>query len=83
MATSSEISDGLKSLVAQMFDLSSPALTRLQATNMARTYLEAVTRSLIDEAREQGATWREVADLFATSEQNVKARFGPLHDYDE
>ncbi|MDQ6783897.1 MAG: hypothetical protein M3063_10725 [Actinomycetota bacterium] len=82
VATQSEHVLGLNSLVAQISDSTLPAVSRLAATNIARTYLEAVTRSLIAEAREQGTTWLEIADLFATSEQNIKARFGPLRDYD-
>ena len=72
---------GLKSLVAQLTDPSQAAVARIAATNAARSYLEAITRNLVEEARKQGATWREIADLFVTSEMNVKARFGDLHDY--
>jgi hypothetical protein len=72
---------GLRSLVTQLTDPERPALARIAATNAARSYLEAITRNLVEEARKQGATWREIADLFVTSEMNVKARFGDLHDY--
>jgi hypothetical protein len=72
----------LNSLVAQMSDSSVPAVIRIAATNIARTYLEAATKSLVDEARDQGATWLEIADVFATSERNIRARFDSLHDYD-
>ncbi len=74
---------GLRSLVAQIGDPSIPAVSRIAATNAARSFLEAITRNLVEEARNQGATWLEIADLFATSEQNIRARFGSLHDYDE
>ena len=72
---------GLRSLVAQITDPSRPAVARIAATNAARSYLEAITRNLVEEARKEGTTWLEIADLFVTSERNVKARFGDLHDY--
>ena len=72
---------GFKALVAQIVDPSLPATGRIAATNAARSYLEAVTRNLVEEARKDGVTWLEIADLFVTSERNVKARFGDLHDY--
>ena len=72
---------GLRSLVAQITDPSLPAVSRIAATNATRSFLEATTRSLVEQARKEGATWLEIADLFATSERNVKARFGDLHDY--
>ena len=83
MPTESESIVGLKSLVAQLTDPSSPAVARIAATNAARSYLEAITRNLVEEARKEGASWREIADLFVTSEMNVKARFGDLHEYDD
>lgn len=81
MSSEPESVVGLRSLVAQITDPSAPAVTRIAATNAARSYLEAITRNLVEEARHDGATWREIADLFVTSERNVKARFGDLHDY--
>ncbi len=72
---------GLRHLVAQIADPSLPATGRIAATNAARSYLEAVTRNLVEEARKDGTTWLQIADLFVTSERNVKARFGDLHDY--
>ena len=72
---------GLRSLVDQITDTSQPAATRIAATNAARSYLEAVTRNLVEQALKEGTTWQEIADLFVTSERNVKARFGDLHDY--
>jgi hypothetical protein len=83
MPTESESIVGLRSLVAQIADSSVPAVSRISATNAARSYLEAITRNLVEEARGQGATWREIADLFVTSEMNVKARFGDLHRYED
>lgn len=72
---------GFKALVAQIVDPSLPATGRIAATNAARSYLEAITRNLVAEARQSGTSWQEIADLFVTSERNVKARFGDLHDY--
>ncbi len=83
VSTQPEYVAGLNSLVAQMFDTSVPAVIRIAATNIARTYLEAVTRSLVEEAREEGATWLEIADVFATSERNIKSRFANIRDYEE
>jgi uncharacterized NAD(P)/FAD-binding protein YdhS len=72
---------GFKALVAQIVDPSLPATGRIAATNAARSFLEAITRNLVAEARQGGTSWQEIADLFVTSERNVKARFGDLHDY--
>ncbi|MDQ6839190.1 MAG: hypothetical protein M3137_12890 [Actinomycetota bacterium] len=83
MATQPEHLAGLSSLVVQMSDPSRSALSRLAATNIARTYLEAVTASLVNEARQEGVTWLDLAAVFATSEQNVRARFASLRDYDQ
>jgi hypothetical protein len=79
--TETESIVGLRHLVAQIADSSLPATGRIAATNAARSYLEAVTRNLVEEARKDGTTWLQIADLFVTSERNVKARFGDLHDY--
>lgn len=72
---------GLRHLVNQIADTSLPAAGRIAATNAARSYLEAVTRNLVEQARKEGTSWLQIADLFVTSERNVKARFGDLHDY--
>ncbi len=81
MATEPESVVGLRSLVVQIADPTIPALDRIAATNAARSFLEAITRNLVEEALKDGATWLQIADLFVTSERNVKARFGDLHDY--
>ena len=47
----------------------------------AGSWWPAVTRNLVAEARMNDVSWLEIADLFVTSERNVKARFGDLHDY--
>ena len=74
---------GLRSLVGQIADPSIPALDRIAATTAARSFLEAIPRHLVEEARKDGATWLQIADLFVTSERNVKARFGDLHKYED
>ena len=74
---------GFKALVAQIVDPSLPATGRIAATNAARSYLEAITRNLVAEARKDGTTWQEIADLFVTSERNVKARFGDIRNYED
>lgn len=79
MPTQPEYIVSLNSLLAQMSDASVPTLARIAASTIARTYLEALTIHLVGEAIDGGATWLEIADLFATSEQNVRARFGSLH----
>jgi uncharacterized NAD(P)/FAD-binding protein YdhS len=83
LPTEAESIVGLRHLVAQLTDPELPAVARIAATNAARSYLEAITRNLVEEARKQGASWLEIADLFVTSEMNVKARFGDLHKYDD
>ena len=81
MPTEAESIVGLRHLVDQISDTSRPAAARIAATNAARSFLEAVTRNLVELALKEGTTWQEIADLFVTSERNVKARFGDLHDY--
>ncbi len=72
---------GFRHLVNQIVDPTLPATGRIAATIAARSFMEAVTRNLVEQARKEGTTWLEIADLFVTSERNVKARFGDLHDY--
>ena len=72
---------GFRALVAQIVDPSLPAARRIEATNAARSFMEAITRNLVAEARREGTTWLEIADIFVTTERNVKSRFGDLHDY--
>ena len=81
MPTEAESIVGLRHLVDQISDTARPAASRIAATNAARSYLEAVTRNLVEQARKEGTSWADIADLFVTSERNVKARFGDLHDY--
>jgi hypothetical protein len=72
---------GLYRLVAQVRDPGTPPLSRITAAIAAKTYLETLTRRLVGEAREEGATWEEIAVLFGTSPMNAKARFGDYREY--
>jgi len=56
---------------------------RLAAVNIAKQYLEALTRELVTEAREAGRSWDELAETFGTSAQNLKSRFGSYREYDD
>lgn len=56
---------------------------RLAAVNIARQYLEGLTRELVTEARDAGQTWDELATVFGTSSQNLKSRFGSYREYDD
>jgi len=67
--------------LAQVSDESLEIEGRLAAVNIARQYLEGLTRELVDEAREAGQSWDDLAGIFATSAQNLKSRFGSYRDY--
>ncbi len=56
---------------------------RLASVNIARQYLEGLTREMVTEAREAGQTWDELAAVFGTSAQNLKSRFGSYREYDD
>jgi len=60
-----------------------PIEGRLAAVNIAKQYLEGLTREMVDEAREAGRSWDDLADVFGTSAQNLKSRFGSYRDYDD
>ena len=72
---------GLYRLLAQARDEATPALSRITAAITARTFLETLTRRLVGEARDGGATWEEIAVVFGTSPMNVRARFGDYRQY--
>lgn len=76
-----EITIGLSRLIEQAQDGDNPAVSRIVAVVQARAYLEALTRRLVNEARETGSTWEELAVLFGTSPINAKARYGDYNDY--
>lgn len=69
--------------LAQANDAEQTLEGRLAAVNIARQYLEGLTRELVTEAREAGQTWDELATVFGTSGQNLKSRFGSYREYDD
>ncbi len=76
-----EVRLGLNRLIDQAQDDSTPVTSRIVAVIAARNYLEALTRRLVNEAREAGSTWEELGQLFGTSAVNAKARYGDYNDY--
>jgi hypothetical protein len=73
----------LRSLLDQVADNDIPASNRIAATIAAQQFLEALTRQLVDEALDGGATWDDLAHAFGTSPTNVKSRFGSYRRYDD
>ena len=67
--------------LAQAADEELPIDGRLAALEIGRQYLEGLTRELVDEAREEGRSWDELAAVFSTSAANLRARFGSYRDY--
>jgi len=78
---SDEVVYALSRLFDQMIDPAIPALSRITAMVAARTYLDALTRRMVNEACENGSTWEEIGLLFGTSAVNAKARYGDYNDY--
>jgi len=76
-----EVLLGLSSLIDQVQDESIAVTSRIVAVIAARNYMEALTRRLVNEAREQETTWEEIGRLFGTSPVNAKARYGDYNDY--
>ena len=76
-----EVVLALARLIDQAQDESIAPTARIVAVIAARNYLEALTRRLVNEAREQGITWEEIGRLFGTSAVNAKARYGDYNDY--
>lgn len=81
--TSGESFIALRSLLDQISDNEIPAATRIAATIAAQQFLESLTRRLVDDALEQGATWDDLGEAFGTSPTNVKSRFGSYRKYDD
>ncbi len=69
--------------LAQADDESLAIDGRLAAVNIGRQYLEGLTRELVDEAREGGMSWDDLAAVFGTSAQNLRSRFGSYREYDD
>ncbi len=70
-------------MLEQTVDDDTPALARITATLAAGGYLEALTRELVREAREEGRSWDELGEVFGSSALNVKSRFGSYREYDD
>ncbi len=75
--------DRLDHCLVQADDEDLPLEGRLAAVNIARQYLEGLTREMVSEAREAGKSWDELAEVFGTSAQNLKSRFGSYREYDD
>ena len=73
--------DRLDHCLRQADDGSLDVTERISAANIARQYLEAVTRELVDEARDEGHSWDDLATIFATTPENLRARFGSYREY--
>ena len=78
-----EILVALNRLIDQCSDQSNPVLSRISASITSHTYLEAITRALVEEALAEGSSWEEIAQVFGTSAVNVQARFGSYRSYDD
>jgi hypothetical protein len=78
-----EIVLSLGSLIDQAKDDANSATARIAAAIAAKTYLEALTRRLVNTARDEGTSWDDLGVLFGTSPVNAKARFGDYNDYDD
>jgi hypothetical protein len=78
-----EVLVSLNRLIEQAKDDDNPATARIHAAIAAKTYLEALTRRLVNKAREDGTSWDDIAVLFGTSPINAKARWGDYNDYDD
>ncbi len=81
--TSGESFSALRSLLDQIADNDVPAANRIAATIAAQQFLESLTRRLVTEAREEGATWDDLGEAFGTTPANVKSRFGSYRSYDD
>ena len=69
--------------LAQADDQSIAIDGRLAALNIAKQYLEGLTRELVEQAREGGLSWDELAAVFGTSVPNLRSRFGSYREYDD
>ena len=78
-----EVVVALGRLIDQAKDDSIQVTNRIVAAIQARNYLESLTRRLVNEARDNGSSWEELATLFHTSPANTKARYGDYRSYDD
>lgn len=77
-----EVVVALNRLIEQAKDVSTSVESRIVAAIQARNYLEALTRRLVNEARDGGTSWDDLGKLFGTSAVNAKARYGDYGSYD-
>lgn len=73
----------LSHLLDQATDTSTPALPRIATVIAAQPYLDTLLRLLVTEARDAGATWEELADVFVTTPASVRSRFGTYRQYED
>lgn len=73
----------LSHLLDQATDTSTPVLPRIATVLAAQPYLDTLLRLLVTEARDAGATWEELADVFVTTPASVRSRFGTYRQYDD
>lgn len=78
-----ELVEQISHLVAQAAERDAPVLPRITTAIAVGTYLEALVRDLVTEARDQGHSWEELAEVFATSPANLRHRFGSYRRYDD
>ncbi len=78
-----ELVEQISHLLGQAAETEGPVLARITTAIAVGPYLDALVRDLVSEAREQGHSWEEVAEVFATSPANVKHRFGSYRQYDD
>ena len=78
-----ELIETMNALIAQTADETEQPMPRVTSAIAASQYLEALTRMLVDESRQQGANWDDIGNLFGTTGANVKARFGDYRNYDD
>jgi len=52
-------------------------LTALRLVPAAHAELEVLTRQAVAQARQDGATWQDVADTFGVTRQAASQRYGP------
>ncbi len=80
---SRELVDQLIRLLELAADPAGEPLARISATVATSSYMEGLTRQLVDIAREGGASWQELADVFATTPANVQNRFDSYRRYED
>lgn len=76
-----ELFETVRALLDQVADESVDPVPRISSAMAAAQYLEALTRSLVDDAREGGSSWDDLGNIFGTTGANVRARFGSYRDY--